>query len=111
MIPFQHRSNRRAVQVARSQLGVRLGLALYAALSTLMGLRIILLVLGFPTTVWSVEALQAISSFIVMPLTLLPGADRPILLNLTLAEISAALILMALPLPLLGRRKFASDKS
>jgi hypothetical protein len=111
VIPFQHRSNRRAVQVARSQLGVRLGLALYAALSTAMGLRILLLVMGFPTTVWSVDALRAISDVIVMPFTLLPGADRPLFLNLTLADISAALILLALPFPLLGRRKFAIDRS
>ncbi len=109
MIPFQQRSNRRAVQVARSQLGVRLGLALYAALATAMGLRILLLVLGFPTTVWSVEALLLISDFIVLPFTLLPGAERPLVLNLTLAEISASLILLALPFPLLGRRSADSN--
>lgn len=104
MIPFQQRSDRRAVRVARSQLGVRLGLIVYAALSTAMGLRLLLLALGFPTTVWSVQALLAVSDVIVMPLTLLPGAEREIVLNLTLADISASLILLALPFPLLGRK-------
>lgn len=109
MISFQQRSNRRAGQVARSQLGVRLGLALYAALSTAMGLRVLLLVMGLPTTVWSVEALIVISDFIVLPFTLLPGAERPLVLNLTLADISASLILLALPFPLLGRRRGTPD--
>lgn len=109
MIPFQQRTNRRAVQVARSQLGVRLGLALYAFLSTLMGLRLILLVLGLPTTVWSVQVLLAISDFVISPLTLLPGANRELFLNLTLADISSALILLALPIPLLGRRRSTLD--
>lgn len=111
MIPFQHRSNRRAAQVARSQLGVRLGLALYAALSAAMGLRILLLVMGLPTTVWSVQALLAFSDFIVLPLTFLPGADRPVIFNLTLSDISAALVLVALPFPLLGRWKVAIDRT
>lgn len=90
---------------------MRLGLALYAALSTAMGLRIFLLIMGFPTTVWSVEALLAISDFIVWPLTLLPGADRQLIFKLTLADVSAAFLLLALPFPLLGRRKLAIDRT
>jgi hypothetical protein len=109
VIPFQQRSNRRAIQVARSQLGVRMGLALYAALSTVIGLRMLLLIMGFPTTVWSVETLLAASDLIVLPFTLLPGAERPLVLNLTLADISVSLILLALPFPLLSRRNVSAN--
>jgi hypothetical protein len=101
---YQGRSNRRAAQVARSQLAVRLGLAIYAALCAAVALRCAVLVFAFPQTVMSVAAILAVSSPIVFPLTLVPAANRTVLGTATLADLTAALVLLAIPLPLLGRR-------
>lgn len=105
MIALHRRSSRRAAQVARSQLAVRLALALYAALATVVALRIVVLFFGFPDSVWSAGAILATSGGIVAPLTLLPGADRVIVRSITLTDLTAALILLALPLPFLGRKR------
>jgi hypothetical protein len=107
MMTYQGRASRRAAQVARSQLAVRLGLALYAALATLIALRCLVLLLGLAQSVWSVEAILALSSPLLLPFAAVPAAQRPLLGGATLADLSAALIVLVLPLPFLGRRSGA----
>lgn len=97
-------SARHNARVARSQLATRLGLALYALLTTAMALRCLVLFFALPASVSSVGAILAISSPIVLPFRLLPIAERTVLGSATLADLTAVLILAALPLPFLGRR-------
>lgn len=101
---YQARSSRRAAQVARSQLAMRLGLAVYAVASMVIVLRCLILMLSFPPTVWTVKTILSLSAPLVLPLTLLPAAQRAVIGSATLADLTAALVLMALPLPLLGIR-------
>jgi hypothetical protein len=91
--------------VARSQLALRLGLALYAALCTAVALRTVVLLLGFPGSVETVGAIVSISDPIVAPLKLVPGAARPVVGSATLADLTTAVILLAVPMPFLGRRE------
>ncbi|MCC7023823.1 MAG: hypothetical protein IT338_13460 [Thermomicrobiales bacterium] len=101
---YQGRSSRRPSQVAKSQLALRLGLAIYAALCATIALRTIVLVFRFPDTVWTVQTILSLSAPIVLPLSFLPGGERAVIGSATLADVTAALLLMALPLPLAGRR-------
>ena len=102
------RSSRRSARVARSQLATRLGLAVYAVLTTLMAMRCLVLFFSMPASVSSVSMILAISSPIVLPFRLLPVAERTVLGSATLADLTAVLILLALPLPFLGKRPHAS---
>ena len=100
---YHGRVSRRAAQVARSQLAVRLGLAVYAALCAAMLLRCVVLLLQWPASVWSVKTILALSAPIVMPLAIVPAAGRPIIGSATLADLTATIVLAALTLPLFGR--------
>ena len=102
------RSSRRSARVARSQLATRLGLALYAGLTTVVAMRCLVLFFSLPTSVSSVSTILSLSSPIVLPFRLLPVAERSVLGSATLADLTAVLILLALPLPFLGRRPHAS---
>jgi len=102
------RSSRRSARVARSQLATRLGLALYAGLTTVVAMRCLVLFFSLPTSVSSVSTILSLSSPIVRPFRLLPVAERSVLGSATLADLTAVLILLALPLPFLGRRPHAS---
>ena len=101
---YQGRSHRRAVQVARSQLAVRLGIAIYAVLCAAIALRCAVLIFGLPDTVWSVRLILALSQPIVAPLTYIPAGGRMMLGSATLSDLTAAVILLAVPMPLVGLR-------
>jgi hypothetical protein len=101
---YAGRANRRPVQVVRSQLALRLGLAIYAVLCVAVILRSAVLVLGLPATVLTVRAILTASRPIVLPFTLLPGAERSILGAATLSDVTAMLIVLAAPLLVAGSR-------
>ena len=101
---YQGRSGRRAGQTARSQLAVRLGIAVYAAICGAMILRCAVLILALPESVWSVGAILSLSSPIVMPLSVAPPANRVVVGAATLSDLTTMLLLLSLPLALLGRR-------
>jgi hypothetical protein len=103
-VNYQGRSGRRAVQVARSQIAVRLGIAVYAALCAAIVLRCAVLVLAFPDTVGTVRSILSASSPLVLPLSNAPAANRVVVGAATLSDLTAALVLLAVPLALLGRR-------
>ena len=102
---YQGRSSRGTTQIARSQLAVRLALALYGALCAAAILRCAVLILGLPETVWSVGTILSLSAPITRPLTVVPSANRVVAGAATLADLTATLLLLALPLALLGRRQ------
>ena len=101
---YQGRSGRNPGHAARSQLAVRLGIAVYAALCTAVALRCAVLGLDLPATVWSVGAILSASSSVVRPFTVVPAASRVVVGAVTLSDVTATLLLLALPLALLGRR-------
>ena len=101
---YQSRSGRRAIQVARSQLAVRLGIAVYAALCAAIALRCAVLVFAFPETVGTVRSILSASSLLVAPFAFAPAANRSVVGAATLSDLTAALVLLAVPLALLGRR-------
>jgi hypothetical protein len=65
------------------------------------------LILGFPESVWSVGAILAVSWPIVFPLTLAPAANRTIIGSASLADFTAALLLLAFSLLFLSRKSRA----
>lgn len=101
---YHRRTSRHATQIARSQLAVRLGLAIYSALCGAVLLRAAVLLFQFPETVWSARLILMISSPIVLPFRLAPAANRAILGEATLADVTALMVLFAIPLLLIGRR-------
>lgn len=102
---YQGRSGRGAAHIARSQLAVRLGIAVYAALCCAVVLRCAVLTLALPATVWSVGTILSVSSPVIMPLTVVPAASRVVVGAVTLSDLTAMLLLLALPLALVGRRQ------
>ena len=102
---YQGRSGRNPAHTARSQLALRLGIAVYAALCAAIALRCAVLVLNLPTTVWSVGAILSASSPVVRPFTVVPAASHVVVGAVTLSDLTATLLLLALPLALLGRRQ------
>lgn len=105
---YHRRTSRHAARVARSQLAVRLGLAVYAALCAAILLRLAVLVMQFPDTVWTVRAILAVSAPIVLPFRLASGAHRVLLGDASLADFTALAVLLAIPLLLVGRRRQAT---
>jgi hypothetical protein len=108
MYQYQGRAGRRAAQVARSQLAVRLGLAIYAGISVLVFLRCLVLLFGFPASVWTMKTILTLSAPFVLPFSIIPAAQRMIIGAATLSDLTTALILLVLPLPFLGRRALPS---
>lgn len=102
---YQGRAGTGATHIARSQLAVRLGIAVYAAICCTIALRCTVLTLDLPASVWSVGAVRSLSSPIVRPLTVVPPANQVVVGALTLSDLTAALLLLALPLALVGRRQ------
>lgn len=102
------RPTRRSARVQRSQLATRLGLALYAGLTTVVAMRCLVLFFSMPTSVSSVGTILTLTNPIVLPFRLLPVAERAVIGSATLADLTVVLILVALPLPFLGRRPHTS---
>jgi hypothetical protein len=102
---YQGRAGRGPAQTGRSQLAVRLGIAVYSALCAAITLRCIVLILYLPATVWSVGAILSASSPVVLPFSVVPAASRVVVGALTLSDLTATLLLLALPLALLGRQR------
>ena len=102
---YQGRSGRATPNTARSQLALRLGIAVYAAICAAVALRCAILMLDLPASVWSVGAILSASSPVVLPLALLPASGRVVVGAVTLSDLTATLLLLAVPLALLGRRR------
>jgi hypothetical protein len=102
---YQGRSRRAAAHTARSQLAVRLAIAVYAALCAAIALRCAILILDLPASVWSVGAILSASSAAVLPLAFVPAAGRVVVGAMTLSDLTGTLLLLAVPLALLGRRQ------
>lgn len=97
------RLRRRNAQVLRSQVALELALTLLAAVAGMMLLRALLLMASVDERTWSGTILATATTPVVMPLRLLPGGTRPLIGDASLADITAAVLLLAVPLFLLSR--------
>ena len=102
---YHGRSSRGTTQIARSQLAVRLALAVYGALCVAAVLRCAVLILALPDSVWTVGTILSLSSPLTRPLSIVPPANRVVAGAATLSDLTTTLLLLALPLVLLGRRQ------
>jgi hypothetical protein len=97
------RSGHRTVQVARSQLAVRLAIFIYAGVCMVVALRCAVLILHFPDSVWTVRSILGATAPLLRPLLLIPGASRALVGGATLADFTLVLLLAAAPLAMLAR--------
>lgn len=91
------------VQVLRSQLALEIALTAYAFLGAALTIRLLLLLLGIGGDVWSGATIRAVTDPFVWPLTLVPGADRPLVGLATLPDFTVAALVVLVPLALLAR--------
>jgi len=89
--------------VERSQVALELALLTYAVVATLVILRLILLAIGVDHRLWIGDFVFQFTDPAIMALKLLPGADRPLLRNLTLPDLTLAALVALFPLALLAR--------
>lgn len=91
------------VQVFRSQLAAEVALTLYALIGAALLVRLVLLLLGIGADVWTGAAIRSVTSPILWPLTLLPGADRPLIGLATLPDFTVVAVILLVPLAFLAR--------
>lgn len=90
-------------QALRAQLAAEIGLTLLAVAAALLVLRVAFKLAEIGPRVWSGAALYRLTEPLVLPLALLPGGARPILGAASLADITAAVSAIVVPLFLLSR--------
>lgn len=91
------------VPVLRSQIALELALTAYALLGAALSVRLAILLLGIGSQVWTGATIRSLTAPIVWPLTLLPGADRPLIGLATLPDFTAVAVVVLVPLALLAR--------
>lgn len=93
------------VQVLRSQLALEVALTAYALLGAALSIRLAVLLLGIGSDVWAGATVRTLTTPIVWPLTLVPGAAQPLVGLATLADLTAATVVVLAPLAFLARRR------
>ena len=91
------------IQVLRSQLAVEVALTSYALVAALLSVRLVFLLLGVHSRIWSADSIYTVTDPIVWPLTLLPGADRNLVGFATLPDLTAVALVAVVPLLALAR--------
>jgi len=97
------RLRRRNAHVLRSQVALELALTLLAVVAGLLLLRTLLLAAGIDEQSWSRSALSVATGPLVLPLQAIPGGSRTIIGSATLADVTAAVLLLAVPIFVLSR--------
>ena len=97
------RLRRRDAEVVRPQIALELALTLLAVAAGLVWLRVLLRLFDVGTGVWSGAAASALSGPLVAPLGLLPGGSGVLAGSATLADVTTAVLLLAVPLFVLSR--------
>lgn len=99
------RLNRRNAQVIRSQFALELVLSALAVVSAFVILRLVFKLLSITDRAWTGGLVYGLTEQVVWPLSLLPGANRAFMGAATLKEVTAAAVVMMLPLILIGRNR------
>lgn len=97
--------SRRNAQVVRSQFPLEVMLSALALAGGLVLLRLVFKLLRVPSRVWTGSLVYSVTDRLVWPLTLLPGSDRAVLVDASLADVTAVAILLLLPLLLAVRTR------
>ncbi len=93
------RSPRRGnTQMMRSQLATELLLNAFAVVAVVIVMRLILVLLDISERIWIGALVYGLTDPVVDLLARIPGADRPIFGELTLAEMTLASVLILFPL-------------
>lgn len=94
-------------QEIRSQVALEIVLNLYALVGAAVLIRSVLLSLDVSDRVWIGRTVYGLTDLLVLPLKILPGADRVVVGALTLADatVLAGVVLMPLGLYWLGARR------
>lgn len=100
-----YRIERRGPEVLRSQLALEVGLALYAALSALLLIRVTFLFTGIGGLNGAGRVVFAASDPLLAPFGLIPAAQRPLLGSATLGDLTALGLVVLIPLTLLMRNR------
>ena len=103
MIQHREPAASRRPAALRSQGFTGLAITLLGIVSALVLLRLVFLVLSIPALVWSGDTIYSLTEPLVFPLTLLPGGSRPIVGAASLADITAAVLVLIVPGFLLSR--------
>jgi hypothetical protein len=98
---------RRRSAPVRSQALLDAGLTMLAIVAALLLLRLLFRLIAIPGRVWSGETLYAITDPLVLPLALLPGGDRVMFGSATLADMTAAALILIVPAFWLSRPRRA----
>ncbi len=97
------RLGRRGPQVRRSQVALEVALTVYALVGAALVLRLVFQVIGVDDRVWAGAAVYNLTDRLVWPLTLLPGADRPLLGDAALPDLTAVVAVALVPVAFLAR--------
>ena len=97
------RLGRRSPQVRRSQVAIEVALTVYALLGAALILRLVFLAIGVDDRVWAGATVYGLTNRLVWPLTLLPGANRPLLGDAALPDLTAVAVVALVPVALLAR--------
>ncbi len=99
------RLGRRGPQVRRSQVALEVVLTLYALVGAALVLRLVFLALGVDDRVWAGATIYNLTDRVVWPLTLLPGAERPLLGDAALPDLTVVAAVALVPVGLLARHR------
>lgn len=94
------RLGQRGAQVLRSQLAMEVAVTTYALVGTLIILRLVLILLGVSNRVWTGEVVFSVTDAMLAPLVLVPGGNRLVVAQLTLADLTAVSLLALVPMAL-----------
>lgn len=90
-------------EALRSQLALEVGLVVYAALSSLLLIRVALRLIGIGDLTWTGQIVFSITDPLLAPLGLFAAASRPLAGEATLGDLTALGIIALIPLTLLFR--------
>ncbi len=96
------RIGRRGPQVRRSQVALEVALTVYALIGAALLLRLVFLALGVDDRVWAGATIYAVTDSIVWPLRLLPGAERPLLGDAALPDLTVVAAVALVPVAFLA---------
>ena len=96
---------RRGPQLRRPQVAIEVTLTLYALLGAALMLRFVFLAIGVDDQVWAGATIYGLTDRLVWPLTLLPGADRPLLGDAALPDLTAVAAVALVPIAFLARHR------
>ena len=94
---------RRPPQLRRPQVAIEVALTLHALLGAALVLRLVFLIIRIDDRVWAGTAIYNLTDPLVWPLTILPGAGRPLLGDAALPDLTAVAAVALVPVALLAR--------